>query len=45
VIFGILVLAQPQPELGYRGAALVGMLISAAHGAMAALARRRRPAP
>ena len=45
VLFGILVLAQPQPEIGYRGAVLVGMLVSAAHGAVAALARRRRPAP
>jgi hypothetical protein len=45
VLFGTLVLAQPRPELGYRGAVLVGLLVSAAHGVVAALARRRRPAP
>jgi hypothetical protein len=39
------VLVQPRPELGYRGAVLVGLLVSAAHGVVAALARRRRPAP
>lgn len=44
VLFGTLVLAQPQPELGYRGTALVAMLISAVHGAAATLARRRRRA-
>lgn len=45
VLFGMLVLVQPRPEIGYRGAVLVGMLVSAAHGAVAMLARRRRPAP
>lgn len=46
VLFGILVLSQPRPEIGYRGAAMVAMLVSAAHGAAAALARRgRRPEP
>lgn len=46
VLFGVLVLGQPRPEIGYRGAALVAMLVSAVHGAAAALARRgRRPAP
>jgi hypothetical protein len=44
VIFCTLVLTQPQPELGYRGTALVAMLISAVHGAAATLARRRRAA-
>jgi hypothetical protein len=42
VLFGILVLAQPDPALGYRGAALVAFLVSAAHGAVAAAAHRRR---
>lgn len=45
VIFGTLVLAQPQPEMDYRGVALVAMLISAAHGAVAALPRWRPRSP
>lgn len=43
VLFGILVLAQPDPALGYRGAALVALLVSAVHGAWAAAVRRRTP--
>jgi hypothetical protein len=43
VLFGTLVLTQPRPEIGYRGAALVAMLVSAVHGAAVAFARRGRP--
>lgn len=42
VLFGMLVLAQPDPALGYRGAALVALLVSALHGGFAAAAHRRR---
>lgn len=42
VLFGFLVLAVPQPAVGYRGAALAAAAISALHGAWAALERRRR---
>ena len=42
VIFGVLVLAQPDPAVGYRGASLVAFLVSALHGAYAAAAHRRR---
>jgi MFS family permease len=41
VLFGFLVLAQPDPAVGYRSVALAAMLISAAQGAWAVTVRRR----
>ena len=42
VLFGLLVLAHPDPAVGYRGVALVALLVSALHGAWAAAWRRPR---